>query len=236
VAPVVSGEAPRRRASHRRDPARSAALSALAAAVVIAACGPNAALWEPTPAMLAAPAPDSFVVEFVTSEGSFDVTMHREWSPLGVDRVYHLASHDFWAGARFYRVLPDFVAQWGFSGDPTLDSIWEDRGIDDEPTVASNVRGTVSFARGGPETRAYTLFINLVDNERLDEVMAGGVAGYPPVGRITRGEDVVHGFYTGYNQSPPMQDSIARIGNAYLRGEYPQLDSIVGTRVTREWR
>lgn len=217
-------------------PRSGAGLSALSAAVAIAACGPNAALWEPTPAMLAAPAPDSFVVEFTTSEGTFDVTMHREWSPLGVDRVYHLASNDFWAGARFYRVLPDFVAQWGFSGDPTLDSIWDGRGIADEPTVASNVRGTVSFARGGPETRSFTLFINLVDNQRLDDVTAGGVAGYPPIGRITRGEDVVHGFYTGYNQDPPRQDSIAALGNEYLRRTFPQLDSIVGTRVTREWR
>ena len=106
---------------------RRAAASLLGASApyLAAACGPNAALWEPTPAMLEAPAPDSFLVEVATSEGSFDVMMHREWSPLGVDRAYHLVSNDFYAGARFYRVLPDFVAQWGFSGDPVLDSLWE---------------------------------------------------------------------------------------------------------------
>jgi len=186
--------------------------------------------------MLAAAAPDSFVVEFVTSEGSFDVTMHREWSPLGVDRVYHLATSDFWAGARFYRVVPGFVAQWGFSGDPALDSIWDEHSIADEPSVASNVRGTVSFARAGPETRSFTLFVNLVDNQRLDDMMAGGVAGYPPIGRIDRGVEVVDGFYPGYTEDPPMQDSIAALGNEYMRRRYPQLDSIVGTRVIREWR
>lgn len=225
-----------RDAAGGRRTARLGALTAFAAAAAIPACGPSAALWEPTPAMLATPAPDSFVVEFVTSEGTFDVLMHRDWSPLGVDRVYHLASHEFWAGARFYRVLPDFVAQWGFSGDPALDSLWGERRIADEPTLASNVRGTMSFARAGPETRSFTLFVNLVDNERLDDVMAGGVAGYPPIGRITRGEDVVHGFYAAYTQAPPMQDSIEQLGNEYLRREYPQLDSIVGTRVIREWR
>lgn len=218
--------------------ARAAAAAALASGVLLVACapGPNPALWAPTPELLAVAAPDSFVVEFVTSEGTFDVTMHRAWSPLGVDRVYHLATHDFWAGARFYRVLPDFVAQWGFSGDPALDSIWRDRSIADEPTVASNVRGTMSFARAGPETRSYTMFINLVDNERLDDAMAGGVAGYPPVGRITRGEEVAHGFYSAYVENPPMQDSISQLGNDYLRRAHPQLDSIVGTRVIREWR
>ena len=208
---------------------------ALAAFVLAAACGPNAALWEPTPAMLAVAAPDSFVVEFATSEGAFDVMMHREWAPLGVDRVYHLVSNDFWAGARFYRVVPGFVAQWGFSGDPALDSIWDERPIADEPTVASNVRSTVSFARAGAQTRSFTLFVNTVDNQRLDDVMAGGVAGYPPIGRIERGVDVIDGFYAGYTGDPPMQDSIAQLGNEYLRRKYPQLDSIVGTRVIREW-
>jgi cyclophilin family peptidyl-prolyl cis-trans isomerase len=208
----------------------------LAAALWAAACGPNEALWDPTPAMLAAPAPDSFVVAVETSEGTFDVTMHRSWSPLGVDRAYHLMKNDFYAGARFYRVESDFVAQWGFSGNPALDSLWEAKPIDDEPVVASNERGVVSFARAGPRSRSYTMFVNLVDNQRLDDLPSGGVVGYPPIGRISSGLDVIDGFYPGYKFDPPDQDSIAALGNEYLRRRYPQLDSIVSTRVLREWR
>jgi len=207
----------------------------LAAMGWVAACSTNQPLWDPSPEMLAATAPDSFVVEVETSEGTFHVTMHRAWSPLGVDRVYHLMSNDFYAGARFYRVLPGFVAQWGFSGDPALDSIWQDRPIADEPTVESNARGTVSFARAGPESRSYTLFINLVDNARLDDAVAGGVAGYPPIGRIFNGLEVVDGFYAAYTDNPPGQDSISIQGNEYLRRRYSQLDSIVGTQVILEW-
>jgi cyclophilin family peptidyl-prolyl cis-trans isomerase len=202
----------------------------------LASCGPNAALWQPTAEMLATAAPDSFVAELVTSEGAFDVAMHRSWSPLGVDRMYHLLRNDFYAGARIYRVVGGFVAQWGFSGDPTLDSIWEALPIDDEPVAESNVRGAVSYARGGARTRSYTLFVNLVDNQRLDELPAGGVVGYPPIGRVVRGLDVIDGFYPGYTDDPPDQDSIAQLGNEYLRRRYPQLDSIVSTRIVREWR
>lgn len=202
----------------------------------LAACAVSQPLYEPGPEMLTATAPDSFLVEFVTSEGPFLVTVHRHWSPLGVDRIYQLVKNDFWAGARIYRMLPDFVAQWGFSGDPTLDSIWQGHPIDDEPTVASNERGTVSFARAGPRTRSYTLFINLVDNTRLDDAMAGGVAGYPPIGRIVGdGADVPAGFYSAYVEDPPAQDSISIQGNDYLRRRYPQLDSIVTTRLIFEW-
>jgi cyclophilin family peptidyl-prolyl cis-trans isomerase len=227
---MVSGVA------ERRGVAKRVGFAAVATAALATACGPNGALWEPTPAMLAVAAPDSFLVEVLTSEGAFDVMMHREWSPLGVDRAYHLVGNDFYAGARFYRVVPGFVAQWGFSGDPALDSIWDERPIADEPTVASNARGTVSFARAGPETRSFTLFVNTVDNQRLDDVVAGGVAGYPPIGRIERGAEVIDGFYAAYTEDPPMQDSIAQLGNEYLRRRYPQLDSIIGTRVIREWR
>jgi peptidyl-prolyl cis-trans isomerase A (cyclophilin A) len=216
----------------RLTPRRVAVAASLA---WLAACGPNAALYEPSPEMLAAAAPDSFVVEMETSEGTFLVLMNRSWSPAGVDRAYHLMANGFYDGARFYRVEPGFVAQWGFSGDPALDSIWRDRTLADEPTVASNERGVISFARAGAETRSYTLFVNLIDNARLDNLMSGGVAGYPPIGRIVEGLEVVDGFYAAYANDPPRQDSISALGNEYLRRRYPQLDSIVGTRVVREW-
>lgn len=208
----------------------------LTALAFVAACGPNTALYEPTPEMLGAQAPDSFLVDVQTSEGTFTVKMRRDWSPLGVDRAYHLMGNDFYAGARIYRVVDGFVAQWGFSGEPRLDSIWRTHGLLDEPTVATNRRGVVSFARGGPETRSYTLFVNLVDNERLDDLASGGVEGYPPIGEIISGLEVIDGFYGAYADRAPSQDSIRVLGNDYLRREYPQLDSIEATRIRERWR
>ena len=209
---------------------------AVAAAIVVAACGRNAALYAPSPEMLGAQAPDSFLVAVETSEGTFAVKMHRAWAPLGVDRVHHLLDNDFYAGARIYRVVDGFVAQWGFSGDPVLDSVWRDHPLPDEATVASNLRGVVTFARGGPETRTFTLFVNLSDNQRLDDLIGGGVEGYPPIGVIEAGLGVIDGFYGAYADRMPSQDSIRLQGNDYLRREYPQLDSIVGTWILNSWR
>jgi peptidyl-prolyl cis-trans isomerase A (cyclophilin A) len=209
----------------------------MAAVAAVAACGPNKALYEPTPEMLEAQAPDSFLVEVETSEGTFTVKMRRHWSPAGVDRVWHLMDNGYYAGARIYRVVDGFVAQWGYSGDPLLDSIWRARPIDDEPTVGSNLRGVVAFARAGPRTRSTQLFVNLVDNVRLDALTSGGVEGYPPIGEIEAGLAVIDGFYAAYADSMPgsVQDSIRLQGNDYLRRAWPQLDSIVGTRVTGYW-
>jgi peptidyl-prolyl cis-trans isomerase A (cyclophilin A) len=213
-----------------------AAVGSLLAVAVITACGPNKALYDPSPEVLGVVAPDSFLVDVETSEGIVSIKMRRHWSPAGVDRAWHLMDNDFYAGARIYRVVDGFVAQWGFSGDPVLDSVWREHPLPDEPTVASNRRGVVSFARGGPETRSYTLFVNLVDNERLDRLATSGVEGYPPIGEIEEGLEVIDGFYGAYADRTPSQDSIRILGNDYLRREYPQLDSIIGTRVTASWR
>lgn len=213
-----------------------APVAALFVALVVGACGQNAALYDPSPEMLTATAPDSFVVGVETSEGYFEIRMRREWSPLAVDRVYHLMSNDFYAGARVYRVVPGFVAQFGFSGEPVLDSAWRDRPLDDEPPIGSNQRGVVSFARSGPRTRSYTLFINLDDNSRLDSLPGGGVVGYPPIGEIEANVEIVEGFYSAYDMPGSVQDSIRILGNEFLRREYPQLDSIVSTRVITWWR
>lgn len=214
---------------------RRCALVLVLSAVASAACASPGPLWEPRDDELALAAPDSFLVEFTTSEGPFEAVFHRRWSPAGVDRAWYLLRHDYWAGARVYRVVPGFVAQFGFSGRPHLDSIWGERRLPDEPVVASNTRGTISFARSGPETRSYTLFVNLVDNPRLDTLVASGITGYPPIGRIREGVDVVAGFYPAYDDPAPRQDSIRAFGNDYLRRHFPQLDSIVGTRVLETW-
>ena len=211
-------------------------LTALLAAIAVGACVQNTTLYHPTVEMLSARAPDSFLVAVETSEGTFSVKMHRAWAPLAVDRVYQLMVNDFYAGARIYRVVDGFVAQWGFSGDPVLDSVWREHSLPDEPTVGSNLRGVVTFARSGPETRTYTLFVNLADNERLDHLVSNGVEGYPPIGVIESGLEVIDGFYSAYSDRAPAQDSMRLRGNEYLRREYPQLDSIVGTWVLSWWR
>jgi peptidyl-prolyl cis-trans isomerase A (cyclophilin A) len=180
--------------------------------------------------------PDSFLVAFQTSAGEFRTIFHRAWSPLGVDRVHELARTDFYAGARIYRVN-DRYAQFGYTGRPAIDSVWVADAIADEPPLESNVRGAVSFARGGPNTRSVILFINRGDNSNLDRMQWNGVLGFPPVGRVTRGMEVVDALYDGYGEEPMQwEDSIAAIGNAFLDRRFPLLDSIVSAEIVEDWR
>src|SRR5690242_2151583 len=79
--------------------------------------GPAAAP-PPAPVDTAKPvAPDSFRVAFETTRGKFVVQINRAWAPLGADRFFQLVDKHFFDGARFFRVVPGFVAQFGLSAD-----------------------------------------------------------------------------------------------------------------------
>src|SRR2546425_2575064 len=120
------------------------------------------------------PAPDSFLVTFTTTKGEVVVKAHRSWSPLGVDRLYHLARSGFYNGGVIYRVGPTmsypggFVVQFGLSNDSAVNRAWSAAGITDEPLREHHRRGMVMFARNGPNTRTIELAIDLSRNTGLD--------------------------------------------------------------------
>ncbi len=175
--------------------------------------------------------PDVFTVEFTTSAGVFEVEFVREWSPIAVGRVHELGALGYWDGSRIYRVNERY-AQFGYSGRPELDAEWVESGLPDEPPLSSNQRGTVSFARGGPGTRSSILFINRSNNGDLDDIQWNGVLGFPPVGRVVRGMEVVDALYAGYGDEPMQwEDSIATVGNPFLDRMYPELDSITSIKL-----
>jgi peptidyl-prolyl cis-trans isomerase A (cyclophilin A) len=199
--------------------------------ILASGCGTSDPLWKPSLATLARPAPDSFEVAMVTSSGTIDFRFYREWSPLGVDRAFYLFKNNFYEGARFYRVIDDFVAQFGGSGDAKLDSLWREMIINDEPVRAPNLKGTIAFARAGARTRSMTMYVNLKDNLRLDSLDSGQVVGYPPIGRVVGGWDIVENLYSGYGAAPIRTDLSA----STLSRDFPQLDSIASTTITRMW-
>ena len=200
-----------------------------------AACHRTVPLLAPAPDRLDAVGPDSFTVRFATTRGDFDLKVHRDWSPRGADRIYWLVNHRYYDGVRFFRVVPNFVVQFGMHGDTAINRAWKDRRFTDDSVKRGNVRGTLSFATGGANTRTTQLFINLKDNQRLDPM------GFSVVAQVVAGMGVVDSLYQGYGDGPPRgkgpsQDTIAKEGEAYLARDYPRLDRVVTARVVQRWR
>jgi homoserine O-acetyltransferase len=169
--------------------------------------------------------PSNYIARFETTKGVFDVEITRAWSPIASDRFYQTVKHRFYNNALFYRVVPGFVVQWG-NNDTTVFPKWRPYKLPDEPVVQSNLRGYMSYARSGKETRGSTLFINLNDNKRLDTVIANGVKGYPPFGKVIKGMEVVDSMYAGYEgKTMSKLDTLQKYPALFMK-LFPKLDKI----------
>jgi len=177
-------------------------------------------------------APANFITRFQTTKGVFDLEITREWSPLAADRFYQTVKHRYYNNTVFYRVVPNFVAQWG-NNDTSVLKLWEPYKIADEPVLQSNLKGFMSYARSGKETRGSTLFINLKDNQRLDTVIANGVRGYPPFGKVIRGMGVVDSLYSGYaGRTMSKLDTLKKYPALFFE-QFPKLDKVIKAHVVR---
>ena len=163
-------------------------------------------------------APAEFKVNFDTTRGPVIVDVTRVSAPIGVDRFYNLVKAKYFDGARFFRVVPGFVVQFGLAADPKVTASWDVQ-IQDDPVLVSNKRGTMTFATAGPDTRTTQLFINLGNNERLD------AQHFSAFGTVVSGMDNVDQIYSG-DGGNPVQGRIESEGNAYLEKEFPHLDYI----------
>jgi len=194
-----------------------------AAVVLILALGCSGSSDSPEPD--AGDSGDAFSVEFDTSAGIFVIDVTPAWSPNGAARFRELVEAEFYDDCRFFRVVPDFIVQFGMNGDPSVNSTWSNQPIQDDPVVESNVRGLVTFAKtSAPNSRTTQLFINFGDNSFLDEM------GFSPFGVVRTGLDNVDGINDEYGESPD-QGQIASQGNSYLDSSFPNLDSITTARI-----
>jgi len=180
---------------------------------------PDAATEKKDDDMWPETAPDTFKVKFECTNGEFTVECFKEWAPLGVERFYQLVREGYFDDTGFFRVVPNFVVQFGLAADPQVTAKWRTKSITDDPVKQTNAPGTITFATSGPNSRTTQLFINLVDNKRLDGM------GFSPFGKVIEGMDVVKKINPEYGERP-QQGMITAEGNAYLKKNFPKMDFI----------
>jgi peptidyl-prolyl cis-trans isomerase A (cyclophilin A) len=182
------------------------------------------------PALLKDKAPETFQVKFTTTKGDFTVSVTRAFAPNGVDRFYNLVKHHFYDNSCFFRVLTGFVAQFGLSAYPPVNAAWDKATIQDDPVKEGNKKYAITFATAGPNTRTTQLFINLVDNPRLDGM------GFAAFGLVTDGMSVVDSLNAEYGEGAPSgrgpdQNRIEKEGKPYLDKDFANLDYVKTTTV-----
>ena len=122
--------------------------------------------------------------------------------------------------------MPDFVVQFGISGDPATNKKWETP-IKDDKVIQSNVAGTIVYATAGPNTRTTQLFINYIDDSRLDSM------GFAPFGTVISGMETAKKIFnpTPGNTGGVDQGEYTSKGNDWIKAKYPKINFITNTTI-----
>jgi cyclophilin family peptidyl-prolyl cis-trans isomerase/HEAT repeat protein len=124
----------------------------------------------------------SRVVLEMEGGGEITISLLGTLAPTNAARFERLARAGYFDGLTFHRVEPNFVIQ---GGSPGANEMAGDGPFTrDEIGLQPNWRGTVGLSTRGRDTGDGQIFVNLVDNLRLDH-------NYTIFGEVTEGMDVV---------------------------------------------
>ena len=125
----------------------------------------------------------------IAEVGTFDVALFTAEAPATVLQFAELAESGYYNGLTFHRVVPNFVIQGGSPG--ANEFVGHPNQMRDELGLWPHVRGAVGISTRGRDTGDGQLFIDLVDNPRLDHeytVFAQVLNGIDVVDRILEGD------------------------------------------------
>jgi cyclophilin family peptidyl-prolyl cis-trans isomerase len=121
--------------------------------------------------------------------GTFELALFTTQAPAAVLRFARLAEAGYYNGLTFHRVAPNFVIQGGSPG--ANEYVGDARFMRDEVGLWPHVRGAVGVSTRGRDTGDAQIFVDLVDNPRLDHdytVFAQVLNGIEIVDRVLEGD------------------------------------------------
>lgn len=120
--------------------------------------------------------------------GTIVVRLFTDETPATIARLVRLARAHYYDGLTFHRIVPGFVIQ---GGSPDANEYVGDAAfMRDELLTHSHRRGTLGISTRGHDTGDAQIFVNLVDNLRLDH-------DYTVFGEVVSGMDVVDQILEG---------------------------------------
>jgi len=114
---------------------------------------------------------DTFV-HVETRMGAMDFQLFDDLAPITVANFLNYVNDGDFDGTFIHRSVPGFVIQGGgFTYDPPTAVVGDPPIVNEfDPATMSNIRGTLAMARGTDlDSATSQWFINLVDNDMLDE-------------------------------------------------------------------
>jgi peptidyl-prolyl cis-trans isomerase A (cyclophilin A) len=129
-----------------------------------------------------------------TSQGDFTLELFPEKAPKSVANFLQYVRDGFYDGTVFHRVVDGYMIQGGLYSRDLTQRRTRAPIASEADNGLSNLRGTVSVARGADANSGTSqFFVNLVDNRRLDYVsnQSGLTWGFAVFGKVVQGMDTV---------------------------------------------
>jgi peptidyl-prolyl cis-trans isomerase A (cyclophilin A) len=132
---------------------------------------------------------ENTTIRLQTTAGDVVIEVYPQAAPNAAQRFVELVESGFYDDTPISRVVPNFVAQFGVNWrQPHV--AWKNRNFDDDPTIFALERGTLAFAKAGPNTNSTQVFINYRENNRLAEPRFN----FTVFGKVVEGMEVVDSF------------------------------------------
>jgi cyclophilin family peptidyl-prolyl cis-trans isomerase len=132
------------------------------------------------------------VVQIDTSLGTIKVELFEDKAPITVKNFLSYVDDKFFDGTIFHRVIPDFMIQGGGFESGMSQKRTKAPIRNEAANGVSNERGTLAMARtNDPNSATAQFYINLKDNNFLDQKNDPRGVGYCVFGKVISGMDVV---------------------------------------------
>jgi peptidyl-prolyl cis-trans isomerase A (cyclophilin A) len=156
-------------------------------------------------------------VRLATSAGDIVLELDRDKAPKTVDNFLQYVKAGHYDGTIFHRVIDSFMIQGGgMKPDMSEKPVRAPIPLESRSGLTNKV-GTVAMARTSvPDSATSQFFINVRDNNFLDQPNARDGQGYAVFGKVVQGMDVVEKIRTvptassGSHQNVPVTPVIIR--------------------------
>lgn len=168
-----------------------------------------------------------------TGTGEIVIEIYPEAAPNAAARFLELVEAGFYDDTPVFRVVPDFVAQFGINWRDNY-PLWQDNNFNDDPSLFALERGTLAFAKAGPDTNSTQVFINYIENNRLAEPRYN----FTVFGKVVSGMEAVDAFIPvgdpggGLDQARLWNDGAAYLESLTTKPVMIETVSIVGANVS----
>ncbi len=167
-----------------------------------------------------------------TGSGEIVIEIYPEAAPNAAARFLELVAAGFYDNTPVFRVVPDFVAQFGINWRDDY-PLWQDNNFDDDPSLFALERGTLAFAKAGPDTNSTQVFINYMENNRLAEPRYN----FTVFGKVVSGMQAVDAFIPvgepggGLDQGRLWNDGAAYLDSLDTKPVMIETVSVVGADI-----